>query len=97
MELYMRFVFHNYHVSEQERRSEVEQDFLDEMIEESTKNNPEFPALMEGARHKRKLFFLDYLFPKEYTIGVMTVCMVWNRPLAHLSSFTCYHKDAKEL
>jgi len=28
----------------------MEQDFLDEMIEESTQRNPEFPSLMEEAR-----------------------------------------------
>ena len=33
----------------------MEQDFLDEMIEESTKRNPEFPALMEEARQRRAL------------------------------------------
>jgi DNA-binding XRE family transcriptional regulator len=33
----------------------MEKDFLDEMIEESTKNNPEFPSLMEEARQRRAL------------------------------------------
>jgi len=33
----------------------MEKDFLDEMIEESTKNNPEFPALIEEARQRRAL------------------------------------------
>jgi len=33
----------------------MEQDFLDEMIEESTKRNPEFPSLMEEARQRRLL------------------------------------------
>src|SRR5438874_9373689 len=33
----------------------MEQDFLDEMIEESTKRNPEFPSLMEEARQRRAL------------------------------------------
>ena len=33
----------------------MKQDFLDEMIEESTKRNPEFPSLMEEARERRKL------------------------------------------
>lgn len=33
----------------------MEQDFLDEMIEESTKENPEFPFLMEEARQRRAL------------------------------------------
>ncbi len=33
----------------------MEQDFLDEMIEESTKNNPEFPSLLEEARQRRAL------------------------------------------
>jgi DNA-binding XRE family transcriptional regulator len=33
----------------------MEQDFLDEMIEESTKSNPEFPSLMEEARQRRAL------------------------------------------
>ncbi len=33
----------------------MEQDFLDEMIEESTKKNPEFPSLMEEARQRRLL------------------------------------------
>jgi DNA-binding XRE family transcriptional regulator len=33
----------------------MEQDFLDEMIEESTRRNPEFPALMEEARQRRAL------------------------------------------
>ncbi len=33
----------------------MEQDFLDEMIEESTKRNPEFPSLMEEARQRRIL------------------------------------------
>ncbi len=31
------------------------QDFLDEMIEESTRRNPEFPSLMEDARQRRVL------------------------------------------
>lgn len=33
----------------------MEQDFLDEMIEESTKRNPEFPSLLEEARQRRAL------------------------------------------
>jgi predicted transcriptional regulator len=33
----------------------MEQDFLDEMIEESTKRNPRFPSLMEEARQRRIL------------------------------------------
>ena len=33
----------------------MEQDFLDEMIEESTRRNPEFPSLMEEARQRRIL------------------------------------------
>lgn len=33
----------------------MEQDFLDEMIEESTKRNPEFLSLMEEARQRRIL------------------------------------------
>lgn len=33
----------------------MEQDFLDEMIEESTKRNPEFLSLMEEARQRRAL------------------------------------------
>jgi DNA-binding XRE family transcriptional regulator len=33
----------------------MEKDFLDEMIEESTKKTPEFPALMEEARQRRAL------------------------------------------
>ena len=33
----------------------MEQDFLDEMIEESTKRNPAFPSLMEEARQRRVL------------------------------------------
>ena len=33
----------------------MEQDFLDEMIEESTKRNPEFPSLMEKARQRRAM------------------------------------------
>ncbi len=33
----------------------MEYDFLDEMIEESTKRNPEFPALMKEAREGRAL------------------------------------------
>ena len=33
----------------------MDKDFLDEMIEVSTKNNPEFPALMEEARQRRAL------------------------------------------
>lgn len=33
----------------------MERDFLDEMIEESTERNPEFPALMEEARQRRLL------------------------------------------
>ncbi len=33
----------------------MEQDFLDEMIEESTKRNPDFPSLMEEARQRREL------------------------------------------
>src|SRR2546428_9578561 len=39
----------------QKRRKVMEQDFLDEMIEESTKRNPEFPSLMEEARQRRAL------------------------------------------
>src|SRR5260370_11720727 len=37
------------------RRVCMEQDFLDEMIEESTRRNPEFPSLMEEARQRRAL------------------------------------------
>ncbi len=33
----------------------MNQDFLDEVIEESTKRNPDFPALMEEARQRRAL------------------------------------------
>ncbi len=33
----------------------MEKDFLDEMIEESTKKNPGFPSLMEEARQRRAL------------------------------------------
>jgi DNA-binding XRE family transcriptional regulator len=33
----------------------MEQDFLDEMIEESTRRNPEFPSLMEEAHQRRAL------------------------------------------
>ena len=33
----------------------MEPDFLDEMIEESTKSNSEFPSLMEEARQRRAL------------------------------------------
>ena len=33
----------------------MERDFLDEMVEESTKKNPEFPSLMEEARQRRAL------------------------------------------
>ena len=33
----------------------MEQDFLDEMIEESTRRNPEFPFLIEEARQRRAL------------------------------------------
>ena len=33
----------------------MEQDFLDEMIEESTKRDPEFPVLMEEARQRLAL------------------------------------------
>ena len=33
----------------------MEQDFLDEMIEESTRRNAEFPSLMEEARQRRAL------------------------------------------
>ena len=33
----------------------MNQDFLDEMIEESTKRNPEFSSLMEEARQRRAL------------------------------------------
>jgi predicted transcriptional regulator len=33
----------------------MEPDFLDEMIEESTRRNPEFPSLMEEARQRREL------------------------------------------
>jgi hypothetical protein len=38
-----------------ERRELMEQDFLDEMIAESTKRNPAFPSLMEEARQRRIL------------------------------------------
>jgi DNA-binding XRE family transcriptional regulator len=34
---------------------EQEKDFLDEIIEESTRRNPEFPMLMEEARQRRAL------------------------------------------
>jgi predicted transcriptional regulator len=33
----------------------MEPDFLDEMIGESTRRNPEFPSLMEEARQRRAL------------------------------------------
>lgn len=33
----------------------MEHDFLDEMIDESTKKNPDFPSLMEEARQRREL------------------------------------------
>jgi DNA-binding XRE family transcriptional regulator len=33
----------------------MEQDFLDEMIEESTRRNAEFPSLMEEARQRHAL------------------------------------------
>ena len=33
----------------------MEQDFLDVMIEESTRRNPQFPSLMEEARQRRAL------------------------------------------
>ncbi len=33
----------------------MEQDFLDEIIEESTSHNAEFPSLMEEARQRRAL------------------------------------------
>ena len=33
----------------------MEQDFLDEMIEESTRRNAEFPSLIEEARQRRAL------------------------------------------
>jgi DNA-binding XRE family transcriptional regulator len=33
----------------------MEQDFVDEMIEESTKRDPEFPVLMEEARQRLAL------------------------------------------
>ena len=33
----------------------MDQDFLDEMIEESTKRTPEFSSLMEEARQRRAL------------------------------------------
>lgn len=33
----------------------MEQDFLDEMIEESTRRNPDFPSLMEEAHQRRAL------------------------------------------
>src|SRR5260370_361707 len=33
----------------------MEQDFLDEMIEESTRSNSEFPSLMEEAHQRRAL------------------------------------------
>ncbi len=33
----------------------MEQDFLDEMIEESTRRNTEFPSMMEEARQRRAL------------------------------------------
>jgi len=39
----------------QSLRNDMEQDFLDEMIEESTKRNPDFPTLMEEARQRRAL------------------------------------------
>jgi phage-related protein/DNA-binding XRE family transcriptional regulator len=40
---------------ENERRAWMQQDFLDEMIEESTRRNSEFPSLMEEARQRRQL------------------------------------------
>src|SRR5258708_28478881 len=33
----------------------MEEDFVEEMIEESTKSNPEFPSLLEEARQRRAL------------------------------------------
>ena len=33
----------------------MQQDFLDEMVDESTKKNSEFPSLMEEARQRRAL------------------------------------------
>jgi predicted transcriptional regulator len=33
----------------------MEQDFLDEMIEESTRRNHQFPSLLEDARQRRAL------------------------------------------
>jgi predicted transcriptional regulator len=33
----------------------MEQDFLDEIVEESTRRNAEFPSLMEEARQRRAL------------------------------------------
>jgi DNA-binding XRE family transcriptional regulator len=38
-----------------ERQKLMEQDFLDEMIEESIKRDPEFAVLMEEARQRRAL------------------------------------------
>jgi DNA-binding XRE family transcriptional regulator len=38
-----------------ERQELMEQDFLDEIIEESTKRNPEFPVLMEEVRQRHAL------------------------------------------
>src|SRR5579864_9556937 len=43
------------HTRRIERRKLMEQDFLDEIIEESTKRNPEFPVLMEEAGQRLAL------------------------------------------
>lgn len=44
-----------YVMSGELKEKSMEQDFLDEMIEEATKRNPEFPSLMEEARQRRAL------------------------------------------
>src|SRR5712691_5086217 len=47
--------FRGVYLSGELKETLMEQDFLDEMIEESTKRNPEFPSLMEEARQRRAL------------------------------------------
>ncbi len=49
----------------------MEQDFLDEMIEESTKSNPEFPSLLEEARQRRALLRQVLLIPDSRRYNAM--------------------------
>src|ERR1700682_621900 len=48
-------IYIKYGINLREEKRLMEQDFLAEMIEESTKRNPEFPSLLEEACQRRAL------------------------------------------